>query len=347
MKLLITGGAGFIGSHLAENYAKKYEEVIVYDDLSRARTLKKKDKNSLYNWNYLKNAYSNVKMVKADVRNFNKIKEAGKGVDAIIHAAAQVAVTTSLAEPRTDFEINALGTFNALEVARLNDATFVLCSTNKVYGENVNKIPLTEYAKRYYFTDKKYKDGIPESFPTDQCCHSPYGCSKLAADIYTQEYAHTYGLKTSVFRLSCIYGERQFGVEDQGWVAWFVTATLTDKPITIYGDGKQARDILYIRDLVEAFDAFMTSNQKHEVFNLGGGPDNTISLLELLDLLKKHAGKRPRISFKNWRPADQKVYVSNISKAKTLLNWEPKINPKEGVKRLIKWVHNNLELFVA
>lgn len=256
-----------------------------------------------------------------------------------------MAVTSSLNNPRTDFEINALGTFNVLEVARLYDPAVVFISTNKVYGENANKIPVRANAERYSFADKRYTKGIPETFPVDLYGHSPYGCSKLAADKYTQDYAQTYGLKTGVFRMSCIYGERQFGVEDQGWVAWFVIATLAGKPVTIYGDGKQARDILYIEDLVMAFDAFLNSKLKHSVLNIGGGHENTLSLLELVDLIKILAGKRPEITFSSWRPADQKVYVSYISKAMELLSWKPLVKPREGVRKLIRWVFQNLNLF--
>jgi CDP-paratose 2-epimerase len=347
MKILVTGGAGFIGSHVAEHYAKKGSEVIVLDNLSRVEILGKKVGDPIYNWNYLKNNYRNIKLIKADIRNFEEVKATSKDVDAIVHAAAQVAVTTSLSDPRIDFEINAFGTFNVLEAARLNDAALIFCSTNKVYGENVNKIPVKEEEKRYCFADEKYRNGIPETFPVDLCGHSPYGCSKLAGDIYVQDYAHTYGLKTGVFRMSCIYGERQFGVEDQGWLSWFVIAMLTDKPITIYGDGKQVRDVLYIGDLVEAFDRFLNSNLKHEVFNIGGGPDNTLSLLELLDMLKKLTGKNPSITFSSWRPADQKVYVSDISKAKRILCWWPKVDPRNGIKRLVEWLSINLSLISA
>jgi CDP-paratose 2-epimerase len=221
----------------------------------------------------------------------------------------------------------------------------IFTSTNKVYGENVNKIPVIERETRYEYADPKFREGIPETFPIDLTGHSPYGCSKLAADIYVQDYAHTYGLKTGVFRMSCIYGERQFGVEDQGWVSWLTIATLTGKPITIYGDGKHVRDVLYVEDLIDAFDKFLNSKLKHEVFNIGGGPKNTLSLLELLEMLKNMSGANPKVSFAEWRPADQKVYISNINKVRVLLNWEPKISPEDGVKRLVSWVSNNIELF--
>jgi CDP-paratose 2-epimerase len=345
VKVLVTGGAGFVGSHVAEYYANRGSEVIVFDNLSRVEILGKSVGDPLYNWNYLKTNYRKVKLVKGDVRSFEEVKAASKDADAIVHTAAQVAVTTSLTDPRTDFEINSLGTFNVLEALRLNDATLVFCSTNKVYGENVNKISVNEEKKRYCFADEKYRNGIPETFPVDLCGHSPYGCSKFAGDIYVQDYAHTYGLKTGVFRMSCIYGERQFGVEDQGWLSWFVIATLTDRPITIYGDGKQVRDILYVGDLVEAFDRFLNSDLKHEVFNMGGGPENTLSLLELLGMLRELTGRNPRLTFADWRPADQKVYVSDISKAKKLLKWEPKVNPRSGVQKLVEWASMNSTVF--
>ncbi len=345
MKVLATGGAGFVGSHVAEYYAKRGEDVTVFDNLSRAEILGKAVGDQLYNWNYLKSNYPNVKLIKGDIRSFDELKAVAHKADAIVHTAAQVAVTTSLSDPRTDFEINALGTFNVLEAARLNDSAVIFCSTNKVYGENVNKITVVEKETRYEYADPRYKSGIPEDFPIDLTSHSPYGCSKLSADLYVQDYAHTYGLKTGVFRMSCTYGERQFGVEDQGWVAWFVIATLTDRPITIYGDGKQVRDVLYVGDLVRAFDAFLSSNLRHDVFNIGGGPENTLSLLELLELLEKLTGKRPRFLFSSWRPADQKVYMSDISKATKLLGWKPQVSPREGIRKLAEWASKNSKLF--
>jgi CDP-paratose 2-epimerase len=345
MRILITGGAGFIGSHVAEYYAKKGEEVTLFDNLSRADILEMSKRVILYNWSYLKDNYGNVKLVNGDVRDFKEVKKATRDADVIVHAAAQVAVTTSVKDPRTDFEVNALGTFNVLESAREAETnpSIVYCSTNKVYGTNVNKIPVKEEKTRYCFADGRYENGIPEDFPIDLCEHTPYGCSKLAGDLYVQDYARVYGLKTGVFRMSCIYGERQFGVEDQGWVAWFVIATLKGKPITIYGDGKQVRDVLHVSDLVQAYDAFIKSNLKHEVFNIGGGPENTLSLLELLSLLEEITGKRTKISFAEWRPGDQKVYVSNISKAQEKMNWKPKIGPRKGTEKLVRWAQENIE----
>lgn len=344
MKVLITGGTGFVGSHVAEHYAKKGDDIVCYDNLSRADLLKKKI-NKMYNWNYLKK-FSNIQLIKSDIRDFKKLKDVSKYADVIIHAAAQTAVTTSVQDPRIDFEVNAIGTFNVLEAARLahTNPTIVYCSTNKVYGENVNKIKVIKKDHRYVF-EEKFKNGISETFPIDLCEHTPYGCSKLAGDFYVQDYGYLYGLKTGAFRMSCVYGIRQFGVEDQGWLAWFTIATILEKPITIYGDGKQVRDILYIEDLIKAFDLFVNSNLKQEVFNIGGGPDNTISLLELLDLLQKLTGKRSDIKFTNWRPSDQKVYISDISKIREKLNWKPKTNPEDGIRNCVHWLKENKSIF--
>jgi CDP-paratose 2-epimerase len=339
IKVLITGGAGFVGSHAAEYYAKKGDKVIVYDNLSRSELLGQ-EIDVLYNWNYL-GKLENVELVKEDIRNMEALKQAMEGVEVVIHAAAQTAVTTSVEDPVTDFEVNALGTFNVLEAARLSGSnpTVIYCSTNKVYGENVNCIKVIEKETRYSF-DEDFAKGVPESFAIDLCEHTPYGCSKLAGDLYVQDYGHLYGLKTAVFRMSCIYGTRQFGVEDQGWLAWLTFATLTDKPITIYGDGKQVRDVLFVSDLINAFDAFINSNHKQEVFNIGGGLFNSLSLIELLDLLEELTGKRSHISYDSWRPSDQKVYISDISRAKEELNWQPEIQPRAGVQRLVDWISN-------
>jgi len=336
LRVLVTGGAGFIGSHIVEFYSNRGDEVVALDSLARGEMLRREEYGIQSNWEYLR-SLKNVTPVKGDIRDFEKLKDVAAGCEVIFHAAAQVAVTSSVTDPVLDFEINAKGTINVLEASRLHDASVVFTSTNKAYGENVNKIPVTEKEKRYEYADPKYNRGIPEEFPIDLTGHSPYGCSKLSADLYVQDYAHTYGLKTGVFRQSCIYGERQFGVEDQGWVAWFVIATLSNRPITIYGDGKQVRDVLYVKDLVTAFDAFLNSHLRHEVFNTGGGPKNTLSLLELLDILEEFTRTRPRISFSSWRPADQKVYVSDISKMFRLLHWKPLVGPQAGVKKLVEF----------
>jgi len=346
MKVLITGGAGFVGSHVAEYYAKRGDEVVVYDNVSRAKLLNYSEINALYNWNYLKNNYD-IRLLKGDIRDADHLEKAGDRADVIIHTAAQTAVTTSVLDPRTDFEINALGTFNVLEAARKTGAAVVYCSTNKVYGDNVNNIEVKEKKTRYDFADMNFHNGIPETFSTDLCEHTPYGASKFSADVYVQDYARRNEIDAAVFRMSCIYGTRQFGVEDQGWVAWFTIATLLGKPITIYGDGKQVRDMLYVTDLVAAFDAFVEKRDRlhHGVFNMGGGVENTMSLLELLEYLEETTGKRSKITYEDWRPSDQKVYISDIRKAKKELGWTPEVRSTEGVDKLVEWVNDCRNLF--
>lgn len=340
--ILVTGGAGFIGSHVCEYFAERGCKVVAFDNLERGKILGT-EINQGHNLEFIKNL-NNVEFIKGDVRDFKALKTICNDVDAIIHTAAQVAVTTSLKNPRQDFEINVLGTFNVLEAARQssNDPSIIYCSTNKVYGSNVNNISVRKRGKRYEFADEKFEKGIPENFPVDLCEHTPYGSSKLAGDIYVQDYGHIYDLKTGVFRMSCVYGTRQFGVEDQGWVAWFAIATLLGKTITIYGDGSQLRDVLYVDDLVEAYELFLKSNLKQEVFNIGGGPENTLSLLELLELLEDLTGKRTRIKYSDWRPSDQKVYVSDTRKLKERLGWEAKVDPRKGISRMVEWMKANL-----
>jgi CDP-paratose 2-epimerase len=349
MKILVTGGAGFVGSHAAEYFAKNGNDITVLDNLSRARIFKMEGKNATFNWDYLKKNYPGIKLVKGDIRDANLVERLAKDADVIIHAAAQTAVTASMADPRTDFETNALGTFNVLEAARKgrNSSAVVYCSTNKVYGNNVNKVQIKEGKKRYDFSDSGFRNGIPETFSTDLCEHTPYGCSKFLGDVYVQDYAERNEIKAGIFRMSCIYGTRQFGVEDQGWVAWFAIATILGKPITIYGDGKQVRDVLYISDLIDAFDRFISKSgsMRSEVFNTGGGARNTMSLLELLDILEKETGKKPETSFSGWRPSDQKVYISDVSKAEKMLGWKANISPEKGVGSLVQWVEENKKIF--
>ncbi|MCM8770316.1 MAG: GDP-mannose 4,6-dehydratase [Candidatus Omnitrophica bacterium] len=344
MRILITGGAGLVGSHCAEHFAQKGDEVVVLDNLMRSQLFGYDKKSVECNWNYLAK-YKNVIRIKGDVRNIEDVERAIKdGVDAVIHTAGQPGVPSSVKMPREDFSINAFGTLNVLECVRQKNknAVFVYCSTNKVYGENVDKIPLKELEKRYIYEGVS---GVSEAMPTDLTGHTPYGVSKLTGDLYVQEYGHIYGMRTGVFRMSCIYGTRQFGFEDQGWVAWFIIATLFNKPITIYGDGKQVRDLLYVTDLANAFDKFIQSNLKGEVMNVGGGEKNTISLLELLDLIEGLTNKRPKVSFSHWRPSDQKVYITDISKVQNKLNWKPTISPLEGIEKLLKWVKDNESYF--
>lgn len=334
-----------MGSHVAERLAKNGHDVCVIDNLSRAELLKKNIPSD-YNWRFLRRL-QNVKLFKRDIRDLASLKTVFADAEFVLHAAGQTAATTALSHPILDFEINALGTLNVLEAARKysDNATVVYCSTNKVYGDNVDKVPIVEKRTRYEF---KGITGIPVEFPTDNCEHSPYGCSKYAGDLYVQEYGKIYGMKTGVFRQSAIYGPRQIGVPDQGWVAWLTIAMVTQKKITIYGTGKQVRDVLYIDDLVEAFLKFKlkASSLKGAIFNIGGGPNHTLSLLELMDLLERMGAPRAKTEFADWRRADQKVYISDINKTKTILKWKPKIGVREGVSRLFEWVKKEKALLM-
>ncbi len=342
--LLVTGGGGFVGSHAVRFFASEGWDVTAFDNLSREQLLGVEGPIPKgYNWERLKTE-KGVTTVEGDVRRPEDLKPVLEGVDTIIHTAAQVAVTTSLEDPRTDFDVNLLGTLNILEAARLSegDPRVLFCSTNKVYGDNVNRIPVSEEESRYVYSDPAYSGGISEEFSIDACEHTPYGVSKLAADLYVQDYAHTYGLKTTAFRMSCIYGEGQSGNEDQGWVAHFVMSILGGRQITIYGDGKQVRDVLHVDDLVRAFSAALDSPEvlQGHVFNIGGGPENTLSLLELVRIVEELTGKEASLSFDEWRAGDQKVYISDLSQAKLALGWEPLIPPDEGVVRLTRWYNS-------
>jgi CDP-paratose 2-epimerase len=265
----------------------------------------------------------------------------------IYHLAGQVAVTSSVKDPRPDYEVNALGTFNLLEAARLSgrNPAVVFSSTNKVYG-GMEDVPVVERATRYGYRDLPY--GVPESQPLD--FHSPYGCSKGAADQYVRDYARIYGLPTVVFRMSCIYGPRQFGNEDQGWLAHFMIAALIGNPITIYGDGKQVRDVLFVDDLVRAFRLAVEKIDvaAGEVFNIGGGPDNTLAVWhEFRELLADLRGVKTRVRRREWRPGDQPCYVSDIRKAHRLLGWQPQVDKEMGVRRLWEWVSGHKDLFAG
>jgi CDP-paratose 2-epimerase len=343
MRILVTGGCGFVGSHVVEFYARdKRNQVIALDNLSRGKLLGTR-RTFDFNRRYLRR-YPNVRFVHGDIRKRADLERVMPGVEFVAHTAAQTAVTKSVTDPVSDFEVNALGTFNVLEVARQQrkPPVIVSCSTNKVYGEHVNEVPLREGKTRYEFAGK-LRRGIPEEFGVDLCEHSPYGCSKLTADLYSQEYARLYGMKVGVFRMSCIYGPRQFGMEDQGWLAWFTIAALRGRTITIYGDGKQMRDVLYVTDLVAAYEAFRGSALRHGVFNMGGGASNTISLLELVATLRELTGRKVRLRFDKPRPSDQKVYVSDIHRAQRELGWKPRVTPDRGIARLFEWLRDHLD----
>lgn len=345
-RVLITGGAGFVGSHAAAYYDKKGADVTALDNLSRTETLEHADETrdtAAYNWQYLEQEHPDVDLVEADIREHERLQSIVEGHDAIVHTAGQVAVTASIQDPRTDFEVNAQGTFNVLEAARKadSDPAVVIASTNKVYGDNVNDIPVREEERRYWYDDPEFESGIPESLSIDDCEHTPYGVSKLAADLYVQDYADRGVVDAAAFRMSCIYGPRQFGNEDQGWVAHFALSTLRDEPLTIFGDGKQVRDVLYVDDLIRAYDAFLSDPEgKPAVYNIGGGADHTTSLLEFLDLLEGKTDASSDISFDEWREGDQKVYVSDIDRAREKLDWEPQVDFETGIDRFLEWYQN-------
>lgn len=336
---LITGGAGFIGSNYVARLLQRGEKVIVYDNLSRAGAIR--------NLQWLKSTYgeNSFRLIQADVRDAHSIQEAASEADVIVHLAGQVAVTTSVVDPRNDFEINALGTFNVLEAARLSgrDPIVIYASTNKVYG-GMEDVRVVEQASRYAYVD--FPHGIPETFGLD--FHSPYGCSKGCGDQYTRDYSRIYGLRTVVMRQSCIYGTRQFGIEDQGWVAWFVIAALKRLPITIYGDGKQVRDVLFVEDLCDVYDLAVERIDlaAGQVFNIGGGAEFTISVWQEFGLLlEKLLGEKIPVKTGDWRPGDQRVYVSDIRKAQEVLGWKPKVGVEDGIQRLFEWVKSNRDLF--
>jgi CDP-paratose 2-epimerase len=335
--ILITGGAGFIGVNSAKHFAARGWEVAVLDNLSRRGT---ED-----NLRWLQSQAS-LRFHHIDVRDATAVESVVQDMrpDTVLHLAGQVAVTTSVSDPREDFEINALGTFNVLEaVRRTSPESFVItASTNKVYGR-MHELQVAEKDGRYAYAARP--DGIGEDQPLD--FHSPYGCSKGTADQYTLDYARIYGLSTVAFRQSCIYGTRQFGIEDQGWVAWFTIAAVLGKTITVYGDGKQVRDVLHVDDLVRAYEAAIEHRDlvSGQALNIGGGPAATMSLLELLAMLEVELGSRIGLRWDEWRPGDQPVFVCDVRKAKRLIDWAPVISPAEGVRSLFAWVRENRHLF--
>lgn len=338
-RILVIGGAGFVGSNLASNLLSDGLEVTVFDALLR--------RGSQQNLTWLQQHPNSFRLhvVKGDIRDFETVNDALADADVVYHLAGQVAVTSSVTAPRADFEVNALGTFNVLEAARLSRRRpiLVFTSTNKVYG-GMKDVAVIEESRRYRFSG--FPSGISEAQPLD--FHSPYGCSKGAADQYVRDYARIYDLPSVVFRMSCIYGPRQFGTEDQGWVAHFIISALTGKRITIYGNGKQVRDVLFVDDLVRAFRLAVENIDKTagEAFNIGGGPSNTMSIwAEFGELLTELSGRNLPVYFSDWRPGDQPCYVSDIRKAGERLGWHPLVDKEKGVRCLWDWAASNLGLF--
>jgi CDP-paratose 2-epimerase len=330
---LITGGAGFVGSNLAHRLAEDGHRVVVLDDLSRPGV----ERNAAW----LQDTHGDDVVIEVgDVRDAEKVRELVNGADQVFHLAAQVAVTSSLVNPTHDFEVNARGALHVLEALRRRDdpPPALFTSTNKVYG-GLEDVAMRRTGLRHEPVDDTIRErGISEARPLD--FHSPYGCSKGAADQYFVDYARTFGLPAVVFRMSCIYGPRQFGTEDQGWVAHFLMRALDGLPITVYGDGLQVRDALFVDDLIDAM--LLVRDRAKELsgqaFNVGGGPDSTLSLVELLGWIEKLQSTRPLVSFEGWRPGDQRWYVSDTRKLREATGWAPQVGVAEGLRRLDEWL---------
>ncbi|HEU4628775.1 MAG TPA: NAD-dependent epimerase/dehydratase family protein [Gemmatimonadaceae bacterium] len=331
---LIIGGAGFIGTNLADHRLSAGAHVTILDSFRRPGT---RD-----NAAWLRSRHGNrLTIVEGDVRDRRgPLRRLVTDADVVVHLAAQVAVTTSVRDPREDFEINALGTFNVLEAVRHapRPPVVLYSSTNKVYGK-LDDLATVERDGRHAYRDLPL--GVPETRSLD--FHSPYGCSKGAADQYVLDYHRIYGLPTVVLRQSCIYGPHQFGISDQGWVAWFAIQALRRRPIVVYGDGTQVRDVLYVGDLVAAYEAAVVgiATTAGNAYNVGGGPSNTLSLLELLQLLAARVGHVPAHTFEEARPGDQLVFVSDVRKAARDFGWRPVTPVAEGLGRLIAWLREN------
>ena len=339
MTILITGGAGFVGSNAVAHFLAQGHRVVALDNLGRRGT----DKNLAW----LQELGGDLVFSRTDIRDaaaMTAVFRAHPDIEAVLHLAAQTAVTTAVEDPREDFESNALGTFNVLEAARCLPRLRALlyASTNKVYG-GLTDVAVVERDDRYAYRD--CPDGIAEDRPLD--FHSPYGCSKGAGDQYVMDYARIYGLPTVVFRQCTIYGPRQLGVEDQGFMAWFCIAAMLGEPLTIYGDGKQVRDVLYVSDLLALYERAIEriDRIKGQVYNVGGGPANTLSLLELVARIEERLQRRLELRFAEWRPGDQRVFIANIAKASRDLGWQPKVGVAEGIESLLTWVLDHPDLF--
>jgi CDP-paratose 2-epimerase len=331
--IVITGGCGFIGCNLADVLAKRGEKVIAFDNLSRAGVRE--------NAQWLKSRHGDlISIVPGDVRDAISVIDVVRGARAVLHLAAQVAVTGSLEDPVDDFEINAGGTLNILEAIRLHNssAPMIFASTNKVYGRLVSDKEFKQVGRRHVPTDPGLASGVGENTPLD--FYSPYGCSKGAADQYVRDYARVYGMNTVVLRMSCIYGPRQFGTEDQGWLAHFMLRSILGGPLTIFGDGLQVRDALHVSDAVGAWIAILENinSVRGQVFNLGGGLDNSISLLELIEDIAQMRGASPSFGFDAWRPGDQMWYVSRIEAIASAVGWKPQVPLWQGLRSLLDWL---------
>ena len=336
MRLLITGGCGFLGSNLAAYAIKNGLDVVVFDNLSR--------EGSRNNLSWLKDK-GRFHFEHGDIRSFNDVNRLVKGIEpeAIFHLAGQVAMTTSIANPRMDFEVNALGTHNLLEAVRhtVPDAAIIYSSTNKVYGD-LEQYTYRESNTRYECIGQT--NGFDETSSLE--FHSPYGCSKGTADQYMLDYARIFGLNTIVFRHSSMYGGRQFATYDQGWIGWFCQKAVETKrgtlkePFTISGNGKQVRDVLHADDMITLYFSALENIKKAKgnAFNVGGGVANSLSLLELFSLLEEFSGVKLHYTCLPPRGSDQRVFVADISKASTIIGWKPEVSARDGIKQMFEWV---------
>jgi CDP-paratose 2-epimerase len=332
---LVTGGAGFIGTNLAERLLSRGERVRIVDNLARPGVEG--------NLTWLRRRHGDrLEVMIGDLYEPSVAAAAVQGVDSIFHLAAQVAVTTSLEDPAHDFDVNLVGTINLLEAARVGGRSpaLVFTSTNKVYG-GLEDVELRDSGRRYEpVSPSLRRSGVSEARPLDFC--TPYGCSKGAADQYVLDYAKSFGLPTAVFRMSCIYGPHQCGNEDQGWVAHFAIRALEGEPITLYGDGHQVRDVLFVDDLVEAF---LLAREEIDslgghAFNMGGGPGNAVSLLDVIERIAELTGREPEVRFGPWRQGDQRYYVTDTSLFQQASGWGPRVSAEEGLERLHGWLRS-------
>ena len=343
MKVLVTGGSGLVGSHACEFYAKQGHDIISVDNYMRGELFGKTGSTEA-NAVFLAKNYPNISFFNIDIRNETEMKPLVKGSDIVIHTAAQPSHPKSIEIPAEDFSINAWGTLLLLETVRkvADGAVFVHCSTNKVYGENPNEVPIIEKETRYDYLDR---DGITEDMPLDHTIHTPFGVSKLAGDLYAQEYGKLYGLKTGVFRMGCITGPRAMAVEMHNWEPYFLFVNITERILNVYGyEGKQVRDVIDARDLVMAFDRFFQKPRPGEVYNMGGGRTNSISLLESFKLIEKITGKKMKYTLKPKREGDHKVYISDLSKFKSHYGWDITIGLNQIFQDIYSWMMKNMEL---
>lgn len=342
MKVLVTGGCGFLGSHVCEVFRARGWDAVSYDNMTKSelvRTGYQTEAARDYNWSLLEGL--GVEMVRGDIRDLEQLLDSTSGCDYIVHTAAQPAVTISMEDPLLDLQTNVVGTVHVLEAARRHKIPVASCATVHVYGNWVNDT-LEEAETRYVREPAE----VGEDEPTMRGYLTPLHGSKASAEHYVSVYASTYGVRAASFRLTGIYGTRQLGGEDHGWVANFTIRNLLGWPVTLFGTGKQVRDIIYATDVAEAFLAFHERGEAG-IYNIGGGPAHAISLLECIELIDRESGRKTEVGFEDSRFGDLKYFICDIGRAREKLGWEPKIRPAEGVPRLIEWVEANRSLFAA